>query len=81
LERDAKDVRIEKAGEGEKMVGGSLDCRPGLPGGTTVQLLRSGGRGWWVLEGEMVKVEMHLFGRWRVVTVVGFIVGTKCLDV
>jgi hypothetical protein len=36
-------------------------------------VLRGGGRGWWILEGEMV--EMHLFGRWWVITVVGFIVG------
>lgn len=64
-------ARIEKVGEGEKMVGGSLDCRPGLPRGTMV--LRSGGRGWWVLEGEAM-VEMHLFVRWRGV-MVEFIVG------
>jgi hypothetical protein len=66
---DAKDARI---GE-EKVVGGSLDCLPGLRGGTMV--LRSGGRGWWIigLEGEMV--EMHRFRRWRVGVMVGFIVG------
>lgn len=75
LERDEGVVRVEKVGR-EKVVvvvGGSLDCLPGLRRATVV--LRSGGLGWgrrWILREEMV--ERHLFGRWRVRRV-GFIIG------